>query len=244
MNLFLICVDLSASIIEQVKQMSYWLDFLNSSLDLPPPSVPPHSNWGILIVGLKADLLGPSAPKVKPDKLASWKAKWARLPILNEEFYYISSTKSGDSVQHILKVVEYHIDRILSQHALQVPTIFKSILASIQMSSVFPSAASRLLTTEADLYENHGKKMDRGVFSNILHYFHAIGDIVCIKGGIVCTVPHIVPKIAAKFVSPQEISISLLKDDEENLQILTETDVGYILDIGSHANDRYIPCLH
>jgi len=48
---------MSAILEEQIAQMEYWLDFLNSSLPLPPgeSKYSANSKWVIIPVGLKAD---------------------------------------------------------------------------------------------------------------------------------------------------------------------------------------------
>ena len=56
MALYLVCYDLAQPMNEQIKQVNYWLNFLNSSLDLPPPPVPEDSKWNIMIIGTRSDM--------------------------------------------------------------------------------------------------------------------------------------------------------------------------------------------
>ena len=73
----------------------------------------------------------------------------------------------------------------------------------------------------------------------MIQYFHSIGQIVLIeKSGLVFTNPTLAPKIAAKFVSPEEVRFCLLKQEDENVQLLTEEDIGYLINISVGDNKR------
>jgi hypothetical protein len=53
---------------------------------------------------------------------------------------------------------------------------------------------------------------------------------------MVCTSPTLVPTIAAKFISPEDVQMGLLKEATDTVQILDKTEVGCLLCID--ANDR------
>jgi len=76
-------------------------------------------------------------------------------------------------------------------------------------------------------------------FKIMLQYTQAIGKIVWLPNGMIFTDPTIAPKIAAKFVSPKQVRLSLLKQETEKVQILDETEVGCLLDIDTSDNERW-----
>src|SRR3978361_1256748 len=116
MVVYFVCFDCSKPAQEQLKHISFWLDFLNSSLPLPPPPSPPGSKWSIVLVGLKSDLQQPSSPQLKKKHLASWKIKWPRLPLFNQLFS-VSSLHSTESVHRLLSSFEQECNRIFSLHS-------------------------------------------------------------------------------------------------------------------------------
>src|SRR3978361_242040 len=83
--------------------------------------------------------------------------------------------------------------------------------------------------------------MDPQSFKCMIHYLHAIGRIVLIeKSGLIFTNPTLAPKIAAKFVSPEEVRFRLLKGEDENVQLLTEEDIGCLININVGDNKRCV----
>lgn len=197
MILYVICFDLSKSIDELIKQITYWLDFLHSALPLPPSPVLPNRDWGILLVGLRADEQKPSSPQIQLAQIAAWQRMWPRLSILNQQVHNVSSIESEESVRQLLITVERVCTKVFSNHTMEIPTLYRSTLQKIQKS--LPS--SSLLITEDVLYADHGTGIDRQVFTDIMYYLDAIGSIVRLSGGLICVDPQSIPKLAAKFVS-------------------------------------------
>lgn len=233
MILYLVCFDLARPLEEQIQQISYWLDFLHSSLPLPPPPVLPNSNWGILLVGLRADMQDPYSSKIQLADILTWQRMYPRLSILNQKVFAVSAFTSEESVSQLLHTVDLVCDNIFSQHAVEIPSTFRSTLQNIQNN---PPPSDLSLVAEDVLYAEHGTAMDREVFSTLIQYFHEIGHIVRLQGGLVCTDPQSIPKLAAQFVSPESVRIALLK---ERVQILTEQDIGYILKV-DNTSPRYL----
>ena len=234
---YFVCFDSSKSIQDQLKHISFWLDFLNSSLPLPPPPSPPGSKWSIIIVGLKSDLQQPSSSQLTSQHLSSWKLKWPRLPILNQLFS-VSSLTSKSSVQHLLSSVEKECNRIFSLHSTQIPTSYRRVLQLLQSRP-----DEQVLVHTDTLHQECAPSMDPQSFKCMIRYFHAIGRIVLIeKNGLVFTNPTLAPKIAAKFISPEEVRIHLLKGEDENVQLLTEEDIGCLINISVGDNQRCVTC--
>ncbi len=80
-------------------------------------------------------------------------------------------------------------------------------------------------------------EMDISSFKYALHYLYSIGHIVFLeKSGLVCTKPTMIPKLLAKFISPEEVQANLLSENP-NVQILSEEQIGCILQI-KHDEDK------
>lgn len=237
MVLYLVCFDLSGSLDDQITQISYWLDFLNSSLPLPPPPSSPLSNWGIILVGLRADLKKPSVQQIQLHHITALATRWPRLSILNKQVFTVSSFTSEASVRQLLDAIEGASDSIFSKHAIQIPSSFRSTLERIQAS---PPPSDLSLTTEQTLYAEFGNEHSKYIFSLMLKYFNSIGHIAILKGGLICTDPQQIVKLAAKFVSPEEVRLMLWKRETENVQILTEKDVGTLLAVPDSASEKYV----
>lgn len=214
----------------QREQVTYWLNFLNSSLPLPPPPLPENNSWHILLVGLQAD--HPASTMLKTNYLTTWQEQWRSLPLYPSELFHVSALKSEASVQHLLDVAEIICDKVFQHHAVHIPESYSQVLERIK------SNVQTELCQEDECYAMYGEGVDMWVFSSMLQYFHQIGQIVWLKGGLVCTDPQQIPKIAAKFISPEEVQARLLNREDENVQILSTDDVGYILNIGSITNQR------
>lgn len=241
MVLYLACFDLSQPLEEQVAQIVYWLDFLHSSLPLPPPPTRPHSDWGILLVGLRADRRDPSLPQIQLAQIKIWKQMWPRLAILNQQVFEISSITSEQSVVRLLNTVDNVCNNMLSNYAMEIPTLYRSMLDKIQQN---PPPTEYSLIKEDILYADHGNGIDKGVFTSILRYLHSIGSIIRLREGLICTDPQQVPKLAAHFVSPAQVRLALLKGKAESIQILTPKDVGYLLNCGESDHERCVLFAH
>lgn len=196
--------------------------------------ISPHSDWGILLVGLRADEQDLSSPQIHFSQIKVWKQIWPRLAILNPQLYSVSSTKSQISVQQLLSAMEKACTNMFLAHAMEIPTLYHTMLEQIQRNP--PSSELSLISTDA-LYAEYSNGVDRGVFSAILQYFHSIGNIVCLEGGLVCTDPQSIPKLAARFISPESVRATLVR--KQNVQILTPQDIGYLLDVND-SDERYI----
>jgi hypothetical protein len=66
----------------------------------------------------------------------------------------------------------------------------------------------------------------------------SIRRIVWLPAGFVFTDASVAPKIAAKFISPKDVRFSLLKKATDKVQILDQTEIGSLLDIDIHDNER------
>lgn len=230
MTLYLVCFDLKKEFQLQVAEIAYWLNFLNSSLPLPPPPISPNPNWRVFLVGTRSDLQDPTSSKVQARQLAQWKRKFQSLPLF-DEIFSVSSINS-DGVQHLISTLERVCNMIFTSHALEIPAVFSRTLDIIQQQT----KGSSLIKTE-ELYAQFGEEMESDLFSIMLQYFHQIGHIVSLRGALICTEPQRIPKIAATFISPEEVRANLLL--EKDVQILREKNILSLLNIEGTASQRY-----
>lgn len=226
MTLYIACYDLSIPQIEQLAQISYWLDFLSSSLSLPASPIPLDAKWRIMLVGTRVDMQDSSSTPFTLKHLASWKKQWNRLP-LHDQLFAVSA-RSSESVNKLFGAVSQACDSIFTSHARQIPSSYRQKLADIRTSS----AGDNVIFTTKDLFNAHGGGMDQPAFFLMLQYFHEIGQIALLKEGLVCTSIQYIAKIAAKFVSPEDVQAHLLNkiEEESDVQILSQENVGFLLD--------------
>lgn len=228
---YFLCFDLSEPLEGQIDQVGYWLDFLNSALPLPHnASSTENEKWTIMIVGLRADLVK-FPPPLQPHHLQSWKKRWPRLPIFHQMFM-VSSTTSIDSVRELLELVSNECTRIFSTHKVRIPTLYRRILNVIEKQPDTESLVHK------SVLQQHFQGMDDIAFQIVLHYLHSVGRIVFMKNGLVLTNPTLAPKIAAKFVSPEEVRINLLRKRSISVQVLKKEEIGCLLDISKGANEK------
>eukprot|EP00026_Physarum_polycephalum_P000718 Phypoly_transcript_00719.p1 GENE.Phypoly_transcript_00719~~Phypoly_transcript_00719.p1 ORF type:complete len:498 (-),score=49.29 Phypoly_transcript_00719:858-2351(-) len=232
MTSILVCFSLALSAKEQRQQIIFWLNFLNSSLSLPPLSSS-FPKWNIILVGVREDEQQDfSLTREESDNISSWKQTWPRLPIATTLFT-VSSLKSKESVQKLLVFVEQECTKILAHHAALIPASYHNFLKRL------PSLAKDSpLLHWIDLFNAVKSEfnLEKSSFKTMLAYMASIGRIVWLPTGIVFTDPTSAPKIAAKFVSPKEVRERLLKEDTDKVQILDETEVGCLLQIDASGN--------
>eukprot|EP00026_Physarum_polycephalum_P001439 Phypoly_transcript_01440.p1 GENE.Phypoly_transcript_01440~~Phypoly_transcript_01440.p1 ORF type:complete len:1130 (-),score=207.03 Phypoly_transcript_01440:9-3374(-) len=230
----LVCFNLGLSLDEQSQQITYWLDFLHSSLALPHLADSSKSlpKWNIIIVGVRSDEQQDFSLTQNAHVIKMWQKKYARLPIA-PKIFTVSSLTSIPSVQVLLQYVEEQCSRIFEHHATQIPTSYKQFIQKLEAL-----AKETQLIHWKDLYGKFGAEMGmkEKAFQTMLTYLQSIGRIVWLPNGTIFTDPTTAPKIAAKFISPKEVRLSLLKKESESVQILDETEIGCLLDINIGDN--------
>jgi hypothetical protein len=228
---YLLCYDLSASLEEQMAQLEYWLDFLNSALPLPPTNLQYNSNskWVILLVGVKSDLPAPN-PGLEASHLRAWARRFPRLPIFPELFEVSSKLNSG--VENLKEKLEEECNRIFSKHTAMIPKSYRDILTD------FKSLESQTPKYQDELYRKHSHGLSPEGFNVAIQYLHAIGRLVVLKNRLVFPDPMIASRIAAKFVSPEEVRKSLLT--KEGVQILAKNQIENLLDIAGCTTNKYV----
>lgn len=199
MVVYLVCFDLGATMEVQMEQVK----FLDSSL-FSSSTPQKDGKWVIFIVGLRSDLRKGDA-MFKQNHLDSWMNLWPHLPIFNQIFM-VSSITALQGAHDLFRVIQKECDRIFESHTTLVPVQYKKVLEYLQS---IPD--ENCFITEAEV----SKRFDKA--KPALLYLHAIGRIVLFHNGMVCTNTSIASKIAAKFISPEEVRIQLLKDSASNV---------------------------
>ena len=225
MVIYVVCYDLSASQEMQVEQRGYWLNFLQSTLTSSPEN---KSKWRVLVVGTKSEKA--TLPKKTSDSMPSWQQKWSDIPF-HDQHFMVSSVKMR-GVKALTRALEHICATIFEQHTILIPQTYKLLLGSIQAipedKCIIP-----LAELKADYWVGRHDEFDVAV-----KYLHAIGHIIMLGEGLVCTCPQIIPKITAEFISPLEVRNRLSKNYD--VQILDEEQIGVVLNIGK-ATAGYAP---
>ena len=225
MVIYVVCYDLSASQEMQVEQRGYWLNFLQSTLTSSPEN---KSKWRVLVVGTKSEKA--RLPKKTSDLMSSWQQTWPDIPF-HDQHFVVSSFKN-EGVKALTKGLQHVCTTIFEQHTILIPRTYKHLLQSIQR---IPQDKCIIPVTELKADHWFG---DPGQFNIAVKYLHAIGHIVVLGDGLVCTCPQIIPKITAEFISPLEVRNRLSKNYD--VQILDEEQIGVVLNIGK-ATAGYAP---
>jgi hypothetical protein len=237
MTSMLVCFNLGVPVEDQTQQISFWLDFLNSSLPLPPLPATPDAipKWNIILVGVHQDKQQDFSLTQNPNLISQWKKRWSRLP-LAPILFAVSSLKSQESVQHLLKFVEDECGRIFDTHCTQIPSSYRNFLSKLQFLST-----QHPLIHWSELFNKLKPhiKMEEQAFKVMLKYAEAIGRIVWLPTGVVLTDHTFASKIAAKFISPKKVRLELLKQETDRVHILDQTEIGCLLDIDYSENERY-----
>lgn len=232
MVVYVLCFDMKESRQNQLDQIVYWLNYLNSTLSLPSHST--HAadpKWCIMLVGLRSDLQRDTPIPAK--HIAGWQQKYPRLVIANHLFS-VSALMSTESIEQFCTSLEGECSSILDKHSARIPLSYKSVLQSCENHS----NSQPLTEWKTLMQEQQEPSIDPPTFFSALQYLHAIGRIVLLKNGLVCTNPTVVPQVAAKFISPEEVQLELLKKETDNVQILDKQEVGCLLQIDTSDNTR------
>ncbi len=145
--------------------------------------------------------------------------------------FFVSAKASRNGLQELLEGIAILCQDILDKGSVCIPSAYKKSLSYIQSSveTLLP-----ISTLHKQLGESSG--MDFRMFECAIHYFHSIGRVVCLSNGVVCTNPVQIPQMAAKFISPENVRMSLLKT---SVQILDSEEIACILqEFDSTLNPR------
>jgi hypothetical protein len=231
---YLLCFDVSTPIDDQIAQIDYWLDFLNSALPLSQidSKYNTNSKWVVLPVGLKTDLPGATKSGLQDSHLKIWINRFPHLPIFPQLFTV--SAKENIGVGYLKQVLESECDRIFSRHTAMIPKSYRNILMDFK--------ALQAPTYQDVLYKKYSHGLTSEGFNIAIQYLHAIGRLAVLKTKLIFPDPMVASQIAAKFVSPEEVRKSLLT--KGGVQILDKNQIENLLDIaGAGTGYVFVFCL-
>lgn len=218
---YLVCFDLAAEASEQLLQIKYWLDYLHSFLS--ENNV--REKWRIMLVGLRSDLEKSNNNSPRPTSrfksaIASWQQTWPELPIFSDVF--VTSKETSSTIDRLWVSVYSECQQIMSEFTSQIPT---SYLLLLQHLGERVKVKGRPFLTVEEL---------RGSFPEnqlmpALRYLHAVGDIVLLQDGLLCTDPSAVSKMMANFISPENVQHTLPHIASGKAVILNSDDIGKVL---------------
>jgi hypothetical protein len=222
MVVYIVCYDLSASPELQNEQLSYWLNFLHSTLSGSPES---KSKWRVMVVGTKHDMY---QQKQLVDLIPTWQEQWPSLPLHKQHFVVSSYTMHG--VKALLEALTHVCNTIFEQHTLAIPRTYKLLAKSIESIT-----QDHCIIPVSQLKALHWAGQDNQ-FSLALKYLHSIGRIIVLGGALVCTSPQIIPKITAEFISPLEVRSKLLVN-HNNIEVIAEQQIGVLLRVSQRTKE-------
>lgn len=219
--MILVCFDLGLDTPGRLQQITYWLDYLHSLLSPANPSADFLDKWRIVLVGLRSDL-GPPVPKTGlfVESIPTWKQTWPNLP-LHSEVITTSKTNTA-SVDHLWSVVTHECDMIMAKFTKQIPSSYQFLLSHLK--AIAQSTNSPMVSIK-DNFANSTEQQ----FMPGLRYLHAVGDIVLLPGGLICTDPTEISRMMAKFVSPESVQQTLPHIAQGKAVILTSEQAGKIM---------------
>ncbi len=229
MVIYIVCYSLQERHEDQSDQIGFWFKFLNSSLP-PSPVASSVPRWKIITVGLRADVKHDTSHLSKSN-LFDWQNTFPRLPLFKGELFLTSAKDSQGipNIEHLLDTVKEECAKMFSCHSVRIPSSYQKLLSSIKSLS-----SSQHFIAVTSLHKNN-KDMEEGVFQRALNYLHAIGHIIKLDDKTVCLDVATVPKVAAKFISPESIRTQhFLKED------ITLLKLGYIGDVLQLRGEQYV----
>ncbi len=138
MVVYLVCFDLSATPQAQREQVSFWLQFLNSSIPNLPQLYSPggdgnnsdNKNWRVMVVGLRSDLKRETI--LTTEIIQNWQSLMPNLPLFHHQLFEVSSLHIQQSIRELLNSVSLVCSQIFEKHAMLIPSSFRKLLGSIK----------------------------------------------------------------------------------------------------------------
>lgn len=162
-----------------------------------------------------------------------WQKQFPEVPMVNN-IISISTKQNQESARQLFSVIETECTKIMDAHCKITPSAYKELLKDIKS---IPST-NHIINLSDILAYNTKWQREEALLHRALRYLHAIGLIVFFTGDKVCTKPEVISQIMAKFISPQEVRNKLLWDNENQVKLLTQTDVDAILEVNTRGNTR------
>jgi len=165
----------------------------------------------------------PDAPKISYKYANNY---WPSIPF-HDKVFFVSSLKDLN-VDIFIEEVKMLTTKIMDQHATQIPLSYKIVQQSIRKiaSTTFVTDTTKLIDNIK--MSNNSGIGDEKLVARAVQFLHDIGQVVVFKDRI-CLDPSLIPKVMAKFISPQEVRETLLGEEGSPVEVLNVKDIGMLL---------------
>lgn len=220
----MVCFDLSASLNEQRRQISTWLQYLNSLLSINNNTSATSPSCSIMLVGTKADKKG---DKKVTNSTRPYQHAFPSLHFI-DKVHHISTLHNHTSTLNLIADIEKQCSQIMNEHANMIPQSYQQLLrdiTSIESSSpILPVSVIQSLPNTQ--WNNKPDLMRQG-----LTHLHSIGEIVLFGEDKICKRSEEISLLMAKFISPCVVRNDLLCSEEDQVNILTTSRISKILQV-------------
>lgn len=219
--IYLVCFDLAENIQTQIAQIKYWLDYLHSLLSHSQQDYNSKEKWRVVLVGTRADKSPNLKSVIEPDTISKWQATWSSLPLHHKIF--ITSQTNTASIENLLGFLKVNCDDIMSKFSRRVPKAYLTLLQELKHRVQH----KRHPFINIKDFNNSTVKQEDQLLG--LGYLHAVGDIVMLADGLVCTDPKYISLLMSNFISPEAVQMNLPHITSKKVEILTSEQVGKVL---------------
>lgn len=169
LSLYIVCFDLSATVNEQRRQISTWLQYLNSLLNIKTSQSTPSCS--IILVGTKSDKIG---DKQAVTNTHAYQQAFPSLHFIGK-VHHISTLYDQFSARNLIVDIESQCSQIMNENTNLIPCsyqrLLKDILSVKSPNPILPVASIQSLPNNR--WRNNPELMKRG----LLH-LHSIGDCI------------------------------------------------------------------
>lgn len=233
MVIYLVCFDLSQPEDKQMQQITFWLEYLNSTL-----TAARSTSTTVMIFGTRSDIKNPVS-NISSSSIRFWQNKFKNIPLYKSELFTISSLQVKDSVVHLLDAITTECHKIFDILSLKIPTSYIKLIDFLEQLPI----SGHLMSVKA-IHQRSSVSvgLDLQGVQMALRHLHHTGHVVMLDEDTVCTNPTIVPKIVAKFISPEDVRKQILTSQQVSL--LDNHQIDCLLDIHDASDYQYVILIH
>lgn len=185
-----------------------------------------------MLVGTQSDLAKPTASLIASNPIPQWQKNWTLLPLHPELF--ITSRNNSATIDHLLDVVKQESQQIMSRFSKQVPIRYMLLLKTLQQR--VQSKRRPFISINEISQSDPEQHLMPG-----LRYLHAVGDIVMLPDGLVCTDPAQVSHMMSSIICPESVQLTLPHIANGKMEILTSEQIGRVLTM-KEEDEKYENC--
>lgn len=222
--IYLVCFDLAEDVQSQISQIKYWLDYLHSLLSHSEQDDNSKEKWRVVLVGTRSDISFDTKAVIKPAIVSKWLSTWSSLPLHNDIF--ITSQTNTLSIENLVRFLKVNCNEIMTKFSTQIPKTYLMLLEELKHEV----QSKRPFININDHFKDSGNTQEEQLaVLRGLRYLHAVGDIVMLPDGLVCTDPKYISLLMSNFISPESVQMTLPHITSNKVEILTSEQVGKVL---------------